>query len=264
MCNAAGYRPFTHGDLAIEHPQFPKLVITKNNRTLQLVRDYLTRLDMIVNTELVFKCFSDAKLSPEEVGRLRSYGLPEVDARLVQPHFCSTTLLTSTGIPAPFIKTFLPPRPPSLVDNFIQTYWIFRRLVLGDCTHIPHHYTQNYTIYMIEAMHRNHIRVVKKAHAKGLMFHFDCDISKHPEVHFRVIHWLVLCGLLPFYTAEDPNTPLNGKIPPIIKLIFQHDRSEILHILLKGLGTTNQDTINYATQCKATKCIELLSQFPIL
>jgi hypothetical protein len=278
MCNEAGYRPLTHGDLAIEHPTFPTLLITRNGQTLPVVRDYLSRLDLIVNTDLVFKCLTNGTLSPEEIKTLKSYCLPEVDAKLIEPHFCSKTLLTSTSIPAAFVDAFLLPRPPSLTDNFTQTYWIFRRLVLGDCRIVPAHYRQNYTIYLIEAMHRTHIRVMKKAHAKGMRFNFDQDISKHPEVFFRVIHWLIHCGLLPFYTDkvpastngnastnQTPQAPCDGKpyVPAIVRLIFQYDRSEILNVLLKELGSTNQETIDYATQFNATKCLALLSQFPI-
>ena len=270
----------TFGDLALEYPRLPPKIIFWNCKSLTLTRDYMTRFDMDeqglrrdpeYNAPLLFRLFDTAYPTPsslffnrstksinfnnvqqtvftqfteDEISTLKSYGFPSVDALLC---------------------------PPS--------YWIFQRLMLtSDHAYIPSYYHQHSKTYLLQAIDFNHARVVERAFHKGIRLQFDLkEPTMHPLV-VNIIRWFIITGLINLYTKDCQDQDQESlqhqgslqhqeslpQVPAMVQLLFRHDRDDLLYLILKGTRSTNRETIAYATQHKANKCLQLLSQVACL
>ncbi len=263
-----GERLPTIGDLGLDNRPYHSLVIRMYTHVLILARDRRSKVafnskgqlcDINYNHSLLIKFFaimypkpghpSNATMTEEENAILLSYGLPEVDALL----------------------------------NPVYGYWTFRRLMLAHCTHIPEHYRLYAGRYILEAMKLGHVSVVEKAHLKGLQIHLVMGAPTISQFYLRTIEWIIKAGLLGMYCqgpsnerggcqgpsnerrgCQEPVNPVYGPhdVPPMVKLIFIHDREELLELILnKYCHKINSDVVNYAHSLNAHRCLQLMSQF---
>lgn len=247
--NPVGDRPPTIGDLCLEIRRYPNLNIRIAGYNLFLCRDSLSKFsvgpdgkiqDIEYDKPLLLKLFgicypkqgpSNVSMTDDEIAILSTYGLPEVDA-LLNP----------------------------------SSYLTFRRLILAHCTYIPLHYRLFAKRYLLEAIDMIHITVVELAHHRGFRICLNVNVRSLNELYLKTMEWVIRAGLLELYCETPvPDHELQfgpQDVPAIVKLIFIHDRDELLELILKKYcHKTNRDTINYALAHNAHKCLEVLSHY---